>query len=77
MNTNVTLGRYTLTICYTPYICTYMCTQAQRMQVIDNPYTKDVPKEMMISSSSIRLLHSVGEGTSTYFTSLFLSFTAR
>ena len=77
MNTKVKLGRYTLTLCYTPFICTYMYTQAQRMQVIHSPHMKDVPKEMMISSSSIRLLHSVGEGTSTYFTSLFLSFTAR
>ena len=41
----------------------YTCFPAQGSLVIHNPHTRDVPKELMISSHSLRLLHSVGEGT--------------
>ena len=41
----------------------YTCSPAQGSQVIYNPDTREVPKELMISSNSLRLLHSVGEGT--------------
>ena len=49
---------------------TCMCTQVQRSQMIHIPHMKDVPREMMISSNSIRLLHSVGEGTSILYKSV-------
>ena len=39
----------------------YMCAQAQGSQVTHGPYT-DVPK-LLISSSSVRLLNVVGQGT--------------
>ena len=41
----------------------YTCSPAQESQVIYNLHTREVPKELMISSNSLRLLHSVGEGT--------------
>ena len=49
----------------------HLYTHVPLAQGTHNPYTKDVPKELMISSTSLRLLHSVGEGT--YFTPAFCS----
>ena len=69
-NIKIKLGRYTWTLCYSTMHLYLHVHQAQRSQVIHNPHMKDVPREMMISSNSIRLLHSVGEGTSILYKSV-------